>query len=175
MIITNRSRPRLESARKKLQKMYPHAVVEYRHCPEPKHNDAALNLLKPYSLIVNATGLGKDRPGSPITHDGEFPPNSLAWDLNYRGICSSCTRPRGRKRKRVYTSKTAGLIFCMDGPRLSRWYLTFKSTGQPLTNWRRLLLQNNKKEPGKLVRGVFPLLNLKAALPVYAKGRQGSS
>ncbi|HOP69533.1 MAG: shikimate dehydrogenase [Dethiobacteria bacterium] len=85
VIITNRSRPRLESARKKLQKMYPHAVVEYRHCPEPKHNDAALNLLKPYSLIVNATGLGKDRPGSPITHDGEFPPNSLAWDLNYRG------------------------------------------------------------------------------------------
>jgi hypothetical protein len=29
--------------------------------------------------------MGKDLPGSPITDDAEFPLNSIAWELNYRG------------------------------------------------------------------------------------------
>ena len=37
------------------------------------------------SFIVNATGLGKDRPGSPTSDDVQFPPSSVVWDLNYRG------------------------------------------------------------------------------------------
>jgi shikimate 5-dehydrogenase len=39
----------------------------------------------PGSLIVNATGMGKDRPGSPITNTTRFPPGSVVWELNYRG------------------------------------------------------------------------------------------
>jgi len=41
--------------------------------------------LPPYSLVVNATGLGKDAPGSPLTNACSFPENSLVWELNYRG------------------------------------------------------------------------------------------
>ena len=37
------------------------------------------------SLIVNATGMGKDRPGSPISAEVQFPRNSIAWEFNYRG------------------------------------------------------------------------------------------
>jgi shikimate 5-dehydrogenase len=37
------------------------------------------------SLVVNATGMGKDRPGSPVTDDVRFPPGSVVWELNYRG------------------------------------------------------------------------------------------
>lgn len=37
------------------------------------------------SLVVNATGLGKDRPGSPLTDAGQFPRDAIAWDFNYRG------------------------------------------------------------------------------------------
>jgi shikimate 5-dehydrogenase len=37
------------------------------------------------SLIVNATGLGKDRPGSPLGGSVEFPRGATAWDFNYRG------------------------------------------------------------------------------------------
>src|SRR5262249_42705757 len=33
----------------------------------------------------NATGMGKDLPGSPITAEGRFPKNGIAWELNYRG------------------------------------------------------------------------------------------
>jgi shikimate 5-dehydrogenase len=35
--------------------------------------------------VINATGLGKDAPGSPITGRAPFPPDGLAWELNYRG------------------------------------------------------------------------------------------
>ena len=44
-----------------------------------------LRRLSPVSLVVNATGLGKDGPGSPITDDAPFPAEGFAWDFNYRG------------------------------------------------------------------------------------------
>ncbi|MFD1720571.1 shikimate dehydrogenase [Amnibacterium endophyticum] len=37
------------------------------------------------SLVVNATGLGKDLPGSPLGADAVLPERAIAWDLNYRG------------------------------------------------------------------------------------------
>ena len=51
----------------------------------PEDNDRLLAALPPGSLIVNATGMGKDRPGAPITPQARFPLDALAWDLNYRG------------------------------------------------------------------------------------------
>lgn len=48
-------------------------------------NDAVVDAAPPGSLIVNATGLGKDAPGSPISDAARFPDRSIAWDLNYRG------------------------------------------------------------------------------------------
>ena len=35
-------------------------------------------------VIVNATGLGKDRPGSPVSLQVQFPRESIVWDFNYR-------------------------------------------------------------------------------------------
>lgn len=46
--------------------------------------DAAVAGLADDSLVVNATGLGKDRPGSPLSA-APFPDRAIAWDLNYRG------------------------------------------------------------------------------------------
>jgi shikimate 5-dehydrogenase len=39
----------------------------------------------PRSLVVNATGLGKDRPGSPTSDRVAFPRRAVVWELNYRG------------------------------------------------------------------------------------------
>src|SRR5204863_7479118 len=39
----------------------------------------------PRSLVVNATGLGKDRPGSPTSDRVAFPDRAVVWELNYRG------------------------------------------------------------------------------------------
>jgi shikimate 5-dehydrogenase len=61
------------------------SLLEYRHCPTPADNDALLAELPPQSLVVNATGLGKDAPGSPLTNAVQFPHGAIAWDLNYRG------------------------------------------------------------------------------------------
>lgn len=41
--------------------------------------------LPPRSLIVNATGMGKDRPGTPLAPDARFPERAAVWELNYRG------------------------------------------------------------------------------------------
>ena len=48
-------------------------------------NDAVVATLPAGSLVVNATGLGKDGPGSPLTGDVVVPDRGLAWELNYRG------------------------------------------------------------------------------------------
>ncbi|MEU6039941.1 hypothetical protein ABZ801_31520 [Actinomadura sp. NPDC047616] len=47
--------------------------------------DDLLAAMPPGSLVVNATGLGKDRPGSPLGPDAAFPRGAVVWELNYRG------------------------------------------------------------------------------------------
>jgi shikimate dehydrogenase len=37
------------------------------------------------SLIINATGMGKDLPGSPVPAGVEFSQAAVVWELNYRG------------------------------------------------------------------------------------------
>ncbi|WP_344232816.1 hypothetical protein [Kribbella hippodromi] len=37
------------------------------------------------AVVINATGLGKDAAGSPVTDQVPFAKDMLAWDLNYRG------------------------------------------------------------------------------------------
>ncbi|MEM7119553.1 MAG: shikimate dehydrogenase [Chloroflexota bacterium] len=48
-------------------------------------NDALLAQLPPHSLVINATGMGKDRPGSPLTQTAVYPHNTIVWEFNYRG------------------------------------------------------------------------------------------
>lgn len=85
IILTNRSKPRLDSAKELLSQLNTDVSFEYHLCPEPEQNDEVMKALKPYSLVINATGLGKDRPGSPLTDLGQYPENGLVWELNYRG------------------------------------------------------------------------------------------
>lgn len=46
------------------------------------------------SLIVNASGLGKDRPGSPLPADARFPDGAYVWEFNYRGTLEFLARAR---------------------------------------------------------------------------------
>jgi shikimate 5-dehydrogenase len=85
IIIVNRSLPRLEAARRILDGINPQIKFSFLHNPTPEDNDKTLSCLKPHSLIVNATGLGKDGPGSPLTDQCSFPMDSLVWEINYRG------------------------------------------------------------------------------------------
>jgi len=51
----------------------------------PREAGELVSTAPPRSLVVNATGLGKDRPGSPVQADVRFPDGSVVWELNYRG------------------------------------------------------------------------------------------
>lgn len=85
IVVSNRSPARLEAIRR-IHREIAHAVpVEYVLAPAPADNDAVLPTLPPGSLVINATGLGKDAPGSPLTDAAVFPEHAFAWDLNYRG------------------------------------------------------------------------------------------
>jgi shikimate dehydrogenase len=60
-------------------------ALEFVHNESAADNDRLMAGLPPGSMVVNATGMGKDRPGSPITDEGRFPQDGVAWELNYRG------------------------------------------------------------------------------------------
>lgn len=81
--MTNRSAPRLGEAVNILKGS--RVPMSYHLCPEAKLNDAIVQALPAGSIVVNATGLGKDRPGSPLTDACRFPEGGLAWEFNYRG------------------------------------------------------------------------------------------
>jgi shikimate 5-dehydrogenase len=85
ILATNRSKPRLHSMKAIHAEVNPGIPVEYIHAPEAEGNDAVVSSLRDGSLVVNATGLGKDAPGSPLTDRAVFPGNGMAWDFNYRG------------------------------------------------------------------------------------------
>lgn len=63
----------------------PSGAVEYRHVTGIGMTDELVTALPPGSLVINATGLGKDRPGSPVGDRAVLPRDGVVWDLNYRG------------------------------------------------------------------------------------------
>lgn len=85
VFITNRRPGRLDEMKEFHKQIGFDFEVSYFEAPDVSINDEVLRQLMPWSVIANATGLGKDRPGSPISSDAVFPKNSIAWDFNYRG------------------------------------------------------------------------------------------
>ncbi|MBD9454991.1 MULTISPECIES: shikimate dehydrogenase [unclassified Rhizobium] len=59
--------------------------IEYRLAPGPAEADRIVGDLPDASMVVNATGLGKDGPGSPLSDAVSFPKDGLVWEFNYRG------------------------------------------------------------------------------------------
>jgi shikimate 5-dehydrogenase len=78
------------------------SVVEIRYIlnTDPHRNDELLATLPVGSLVINATGMGKDRPGSPITDEGLFPLHGVAWELNYRGELAFLHQARAQVQQR---------------------------------------------------------------------------
>lgn len=78
--------------------------VAYHHTTSPEQCDRLVAALPDHSLVVNATGLGKDAPGSPLTDAAVFPRYGYAWDFNYRGdlrFLVQARRQRGDRRLHV--------------------------------------------------------------------------
>ena len=101
IIISNRSEPRLREMEEIHKNVgTPGMTFSYHYCPAAEDNDAVVALLKPGSMVVNATGLGKDRPGSPLTDKAVFPEQGIAWDFNYRGDLIFMDQARAQEKSR---------------------------------------------------------------------------
>ena len=98
--VANRSLPRLEHLRKLHAGWHSGIELICHHVPLPALADALVAALPPASLIVNATGLGKDAPGSPLTGAVRFPERSLVWEFNYRGDLVFLDQARGQEKSR---------------------------------------------------------------------------
>lgn len=85
IVVSDRNQTRLDETRHVHEKIESEVPVQYILAATAADNDAVVARLRPGSVVINASGLGKDRPGSPLTDAVVFPENGIAWDLNYRG------------------------------------------------------------------------------------------
>ena len=78
----------------------PADLYRYVLTPDPTDADALVAALPPASLVVNATGLGKDGPGSPVSDAVVFPRHGLVWEFNYRGSLEMLAQARAQQDRR---------------------------------------------------------------------------
>ncbi|MEV7577127.1 MULTISPECIES: shikimate dehydrogenase family protein [unclassified Microbacterium] len=84
--VTARTQDKLDHLREvHLQHGTPEGLLRYVVTETPEEADALVTAAPAGSVIANATGLGKDRPGSPLTDAVVFPQGAYVWEFNYRG------------------------------------------------------------------------------------------
>jgi shikimate 5-dehydrogenase len=111
IVVSNRSPERLEEIRRIHAAMGSDVPVDYVLAPKPAHNDAVVAQLKPGSLVINATGLGKDAPGSPLTAAAVFPERGIVWELNYRGDLVFLAQARAQQAARQLQTEDGWTYF----------------------------------------------------------------
>jgi shikimate 5-dehydrogenase len=111
ILITDRNRERLHEIEQIHHQLTPSTPVEYHLAAQPADNDVLVDELKAASLVVNATGLGKDAPGSPITESARFPQRGFAWEFNYRGDLVFLEQARAQKQTRQLHVEDGWLYF----------------------------------------------------------------
>lgn len=107
LVISDRDPRRLEKIRGLHARAGGAVPVEAVEVREAADNDRVLAGLPPGSLVVNATGMGKDVPGSPLSDRAAFPSGGLVWELNYRGALVFLEQARAQAAARS--------LVCEDG------------------------------------------------------------
>lgn len=111
IIVVNRSQERLDAMRAIHNKLNSDTQVDYIQSTDPSQNDELMSRLRPASLVINATGMGKDTPGSPLTAAARFPERGLAWELNYRGELPFLLQARRQEAERRLTIRDGWRYF----------------------------------------------------------------
>ena len=84
-VVVNRSQGRLDGLQAMVERLETDIEFIYIQNANPLRNDEIMAHMPAGSIVINATGMGKDTPGSPVTDSGLFPENGIAWEINYRG------------------------------------------------------------------------------------------
>ncbi len=98
--VVNRSQPRLDAMRELISGRGTDIEVVLVQSQDLRNNDRIMESMPPHSVIINATGMGKDTPGSPITDQGVFPLDGVAWEFNYRGALDFLHQARAQETTR---------------------------------------------------------------------------
>ena len=85
IVVSDVDAARLDGLRRFHDSLGSGRAVDYILAAAAEQNDDVMTSLAQGSLVVNATGLGKDRPGSPLGAEARFPLEGIVWELNYRG------------------------------------------------------------------------------------------
>jgi shikimate dehydrogenase len=107
----NRSQGRLDHAEEMISKLDTDIAVHYIQNSDPEVNDQIMEKLPPKSIVINATGMGKDTPGSPVTWEGLFPQDGIAWEFNYRGELGFMHQAKAQAISRNVTVEDGWLYF----------------------------------------------------------------
>lgn len=100
VIVSDTSQDRLDELRRFHRQIDLGVPCEYVTVTGTADNDAVLAALLPGSLVINASGLGKDAPGSPLGETARFPEHAVVWDLNYRGELVFLEQARAQRKER---------------------------------------------------------------------------
>jgi len=111
VVVVNRSPGRLEHLKAMIAGLNTDIQFEYHCNNDPEINDSYMAKVPPASLVINATGMGKDLPGSPITGRGLFPERGVAWELNYRGELGFLHQALAQAESRRLTVEDGWLYF----------------------------------------------------------------
>jgi shikimate 5-dehydrogenase len=111
MIVTNRSQGRLDQLQAMVESLETDIEFEYVQNTDPKRNVEIMESLPDGSIVINATGMGKDTPGSPVTDSGLFPRKGIAWEINYRGELDFWHQAMAQQESRELTVEDGWLYF----------------------------------------------------------------
>ena len=75
-------------------------LIRYVVTETAEEADAIVAAAPAGSVIANATGLGKDRPGSPLTDAVVYPEGAYVWEFNYRGSLEFLHQATARQAER---------------------------------------------------------------------------
>ena len=110
IIITEVSKARAASVESILSKFDTEKRLQVISVKEREADVLVRNLPKG-SLVVNATGMGKDRPGSPISSETEFPHEAIVWEFNYRGDLQFLQTAKEQEEARQLTVEDGWFYF----------------------------------------------------------------
>lgn len=79
------------------------SALEFVTTADATRADEAVAAAPAGTLIINATGMGKDLPGSPVSDGVVFPEHGVVWDLNYRGELTFLRQARAQAGARSLT------------------------------------------------------------------------
>jgi shikimate 5-dehydrogenase len=110
-VVVNRSQGRLDHMQGMIETLDTDIEFVYIQNADPLVNDSVMARLPNGSMVINATGMGKDTPGSPVTDKGIFPRKGVAWEFNYRGELDFMHQALAQQQERELVVEDGWLYF----------------------------------------------------------------